>query len=702
MYWINFLHFYQPYNQQADILERVVNESYRPIIRGMKENPVAKLTININGCLTELLAKHGYQDVIDDLKKLAQRKQIEFTGSAQYHAFLPLLPETEIKRQIELNISTNQKYFGSAYQPLGFFSPELAYNKKLANIVKQMGFDWMIGEQLAWPDKRIDFSKIYQITNLSNFYFLLRDKRISVLILSATVRSAKSLTAELGNEINKQRYLLTVMDAETFGHHRPGLEKLLVDIYQDKKLNTHLVTASEAVEKLKSQQTIEPRACSWSAEEQDFWLDKEKTKTKQEHPFLLWQDPNNPIHQLQWKFTNWVISLVESIHQKEKHPKTRQLLDKALQSDQYWWASGKPWWSLEMIEQGAYLLKEVVASIPNVSDQECKKAENYYQQILSLAFKWQRQGKIRQAYRQAYQQAQENKPYRQRVYGATFNSIILEFTDEMNKALAQQEFEKAIKWRDAINKLKAGTDIYDVLHVIDDLQISRHLPSLKTFWEHTPEEFSDFAKQNFIDYSRQDFIIEQPKKLFEFIKQAFIQWQSGKSFAEVAHPLGFGWDNLNNIYLGEVPSKEIIYQLGDESWNNQSILKFSQEGKYHRPGQNFYQYQDNKVTMTLLPDSLLSKFYRFLQQQDKQHGRYLRLAVMTENMGWAPIFFSKNKRQVSFPYSSVSTGMGIKFKITGFNGREKLTIKQIVHQRLAQYLGYCDWQIRKLIWKIQG
>ena len=32
MKWANFLHFYQPYNQQPDILERVVNESYRKVI----------------------------------------------------------------------------------------------------------------------------------------------------------------------------------------------------------------------------------------------------------------------------------------------------------------------------------------------------------------------------------------------------------------------------------------------------------------------------------------------------------------------------------------------------------------------------------------------------------------------------------------------------------------------------------------------
>ena len=68
-------------------------ESYQKLIQGLKENPNAKLTLNINACLTELLVENGFQALISDIKDSAQKGQIEFTGSAKYHAFLPLLPE---------------------------------------------------------------------------------------------------------------------------------------------------------------------------------------------------------------------------------------------------------------------------------------------------------------------------------------------------------------------------------------------------------------------------------------------------------------------------------------------------------------------------------------------------------------------------------------------------------------------------------
>jgi microcystin degradation protein MlrC len=65
MYWANFLHIYQPPTQTKEILDRVTNESYRKIVAGLLDNPTAKVTLNINGVLTEMLAENGYQDVAD-------------------------------------------------------------------------------------------------------------------------------------------------------------------------------------------------------------------------------------------------------------------------------------------------------------------------------------------------------------------------------------------------------------------------------------------------------------------------------------------------------------------------------------------------------------------------------------------------------------------------------------------------------------
>ncbi len=660
MYWVNFLHFYQPYNQQDDILERVVNESYRRVISGLAINPQAKITLNINGALTELLAKRGYKDVINSIRDFAKKGQIEFTGSVKYHPFLPLLPKEEIIRQIKLNEQTNKKYFGKYWKPEGFFSPELAYSYKVAKAAKECGFKWIIAEEIASPKGRC-FDKVYKIKNLKDFRILFRDKRISVLILSAIVRDIKGLIEEIGKEeIKKDRYLLTVMDGETFGHHRPGLENLLFQIYQDKTIPKAFI--KDVIEKFSVDESIQPYSCTWSSVEQDIFLSK-----KGSHSFILWNDPANPIHATQWEFTYFVINLVKKLPKNAPwYKEIREKLDKALQSDQYWWASAKPWWSLEMIESGAYNLKDVVLSIPNVSQRIKSKAEKYYRRIVDLAFSKQRSGIIRKTHREVFGTLRA-RPYKQRVLPGMFNSMVLEFEDEMNKAVEKREFEKAIKWRDAIYKLKSGMDIYDVLHVVDDLRQVRYLPSLKSFWEHSPEEFSDFAKENFLDYQEDEFKKQQPEELFKEIKKVFL------SKNRRGHPLGFSFDEYNNFYLCEIPSKYIEYWLGEYGWDAMSLAKFPKDGVYHEKAQCIYQLKGNKLKVILSPKSLINKFFRLLKENDLYKGEHLHLGILVETLNWNVVFFKKDKQgkmSVVIPYRKLKQGVGFKFKFTGFTPKK--------------------------------
>src|SRR5207247_6121356 len=112
--WANFLHIYQPPTQIREITEKVTRESYRPIVQLLLAHPRGRITLNINGVLTEQLARWGGEDVLAALRTLAERGQIEFTGSAKFHPILPLLPDAEIARQLHLNEQANRAPFGAA------------------------------------------------------------------------------------------------------------------------------------------------------------------------------------------------------------------------------------------------------------------------------------------------------------------------------------------------------------------------------------------------------------------------------------------------------------------------------------------------------------------------------------------------------------------------------------------------------------
>lgn len=194
MYWSNFLHFYQPYDQNEDIVRAVVAQSYRPILEGLKQNPRARVTININTSLFELFEKHGFTDLIDLVKELVDRGQIELTGSAKYHTILPFLDESEIERQIQINNETGRKYLGDSWKPRGFFPPEMAFHPKLIPVVERMGFSWIILDEIACGGVpgNVDYRVVQEIENSSLKVFF-RERRLSNLIMSAVVRTAGAL-----------------------------------------------------------------------------------------------------------------------------------------------------------------------------------------------------------------------------------------------------------------------------------------------------------------------------------------------------------------------------------------------------------------------------------------------------------------------------------------------------------------------------
>ncbi|MDC0449198.1 UvrB/UvrC motif-containing protein, partial [bacterium] len=464
--------------------------SYLPLTEGLLERPHAQVTININGVLTQLLDKHGYTQVLENIKELVKRGQVELTTSAMHHAFLPLLPKSEISRQVEINDRTNKEYFGDIYKPVGFFSPELAVNEKVLNVASEMGYEWITAPKVAHPSGDPTPDKIFEHekTGIKIFF---RNKRVSSLILSAVCRSAQDLIKETQDLHEKDKYWFCVMDAETFGHHRIGHEKLLFEIldrteFFEPTTPTKILDCGLEVEK------TDIRPSTWTNEEQDLWEAKS---------FILWKDPSNPIHNVQWELLDFILDQIDSFGNKNSLPyqRARDLLDKAVASDQFWWASAKPWWSLEMIEQGAFDLKDVV-NVLDPGSEGVQQAEKLYRKILDLAFDWQRTGYVRKMHMEnsgTYKKAS----LKDRTSSEWYNQLILEFEKEMNDCAKRQDFEKAIKWRDAVLKISLGTDKYDILHVLDELWTGRNVPwaepQVKPFLDHKWSEFSDFAKEHF-------------------------------------------------------------------------------------------------------------------------------------------------------------------------------------------------------------
>jgi len=381
IYWAQLLHFYQPPTQMPSVLKKICGESYRPLLQVFEEYPNARLTINFNGVLTDMLMDCGHKDIIEGFRNFAEMGQIEFTGTGKYHPILPLIPKEEVKRQIDLNAQTNRHFFGRSYAPQGFFPPEMCYSQDILKPIIKSGYRWIILSGIACPAEwPLDI--IYRAEcDGQDVAVFFRDDVLSNRI-SFRNMEAKEFIAHLEQWQGEREniYVVTAMDAETYGHHIQGWERtFLARVYEelvpwpestsDIKQATvlagqhislltngeaatkiQMVTLSELLDLFPQVSAIEPKPSSWSTTADDM---------KVGNYYPLWQDKNNEVHRLQWEHLNICIELVNKALECANNEESRRsaaiargLLDRAEHSCQMWWASNCPMWDINLIHMG--------------------------------------------------------------------------------------------------------------------------------------------------------------------------------------------------------------------------------------------------------------------------------------------------------------------------------------------------------------
>jgi len=479
MYWVNFLHIYQPVDQSKEILKRVVNESYRPLFKGLLKIPNIKINLNINSALAELLIKERYSDVVAAIRKLAEKQKLEFTESAKYHPLLPFLQKEEIIRQIQKNHKDNERYFGKAYKPVCVFPPEMAYSSEVGRVVSELGYRMIILDEISYSGgrDRPPTDRLFTIKGTDNLIAVFRERRISNCIMSGIIRNKEEFLDLIQEELKEEKYVCTAMDGETFGHHRPGLEKAFLEILDSKKPKQ--IFLSEIPDYFDVKRKVVPVKATWASAQEDI---------EKGVQFYSWNDPKNKVHRLQWAFLNYVLSKAKT---KKLTPQIQDKLDKIMASDQFFWASGEPWWSIEMIEKGAWTMLQTFKSLPSLSKNQLEKGEDYYKEILSIIFWWQRSGKIETL---AKKYKEEVKiPFKERTLEKNKPEVYYAFLEMMRQkmegATKKKNFERAILWRDAIWKLETKNDIYDALHVVDLLRLEVFDSKLKKLMEKYKEKY---------------------------------------------------------------------------------------------------------------------------------------------------------------------------------------------------------------------
>ncbi|MFX1375490.1 MAG: hypothetical protein ACFFA0_06740 [Promethearchaeota archaeon] len=394
-FWAPLLHIYQPPTQDLKVLKSIDKECYKPLFTLLDEYEEVKFCLNISGVLIELLHEFNLSDTMDLLKNLVSENKIEIVGTAKFHPILPLIPKKEVQNQIQMNEEINNREFGR-WERKGFFPPEMAISGSVAKCVRQLGYKWVIMSGIACPEEW-PYDKIYTSPNGLQLFFRddILSNRISFKSISAKefVKTIKEVFQPKLNSKTKifkkiNRYIITAMDGETFGHHiknyeKTFLKKVLNLIYREEDVKIVFISELDQYFPYDSKKII-PYESSWSTTYKDIQAGI---------PYPLWKHPENNIHKYYWKLMKSlnnlmnladIIDLTSDWEVKNYYNTARYFYNRGIYSCPTWWSNpNNKTWSPNLIYKGIELLMRAAlnAQMALIYAGKSDQSDGYYDSI---------------------------------------------------------------------------------------------------------------------------------------------------------------------------------------------------------------------------------------------------------------------------------------------------------------------------------
>ncbi|MDE6696257.1 MAG: glycoside hydrolase family 57 protein [Muribaculaceae bacterium] len=139
-------HYYYDDFANEDIISNLAERSYIPMCKTLLEMAEEygsdfKCAISISGTAIEQL-QQSEPEVIELLRKLADKGCVEFLGGAFAHSLASLEDPEEFMRQVNIEQKTIKMVFGQT--PKVFANTELIYDDDIASMIQAMGFKAVI------------------------------------------------------------------------------------------------------------------------------------------------------------------------------------------------------------------------------------------------------------------------------------------------------------------------------------------------------------------------------------------------------------------------------------------------------------------------------------------------------------------------------------------------------------------------------
>jgi len=381
-FWANLIDMYQPPNCDRSTLEKIVKQSYLPILRVYEQNPKTGFTLNLPGSTVELLIRTGFGEIIKKIARMADQGQVDFTMTPKYQPLMPFLEDDEIDRQIEAHNKICKRYFGISYKPQGLYSPYLAYSPKVAKTGARFAVKWVAVDENAVKNKGQGGINNLFMDKSAGGILLMSCHREAADLLGGSLwaprvpRSAAEFLQMSSKSLSADRYFITCLEARNIGFDNPGRHGLLRSLIQDSKVRA--LSVSQLRRYIKRKDFARGMECALYTPLND---------SKKRKPFALWDNPQNQIQQTLWQLFRIAAAEIRNAGTKgdPQYVRAREMYDSASGAVNWAMASCAPWWDRRYPQQAADDLAVavfvVLSSPPKIKDKAIELRVKLYEQI---------------------------------------------------------------------------------------------------------------------------------------------------------------------------------------------------------------------------------------------------------------------------------------------------------------------------------
>lgn len=245
------LHHHQPCGQLPWTVTDAVTDCYAPLLKVLLKHPYIKVALHYSGPLLEMLGE-AHSSVLDDIKILLERRQIELLGGAWWEAILPIWPQCDQKSQLQLTRERLKTLFQS--DPQGAWLPERVWEPELARTLLESDYRWTLLDDNGLKNAGVPPQNLHQVNRtVEGLNILSIDARLRQLIPWHSVDEVIGYLSALHQE-SSEAICVYADDAEKFGSW-PGTHQL---IYEENYLEDLLIALENNAGWL---QTALPSAC---------------------------------------------------------------------------------------------------------------------------------------------------------------------------------------------------------------------------------------------------------------------------------------------------------------------------------------------------------------------------------------------------------------------------------------------------------